>query len=41
MATQKCIAITFIISKQNSFQYIEEKGRQLVFEVKPTIEAKT
>jgi plasmid replication initiation protein len=38
---QKCIAITFIISRQNSFQYIEEKGRQLVFEVKPTIEVKT
>ena len=38
---QKCIAITFIISKQNREQLTEQKEERLVFEVKPENEAKT
>jgi plasmid replication initiation protein len=38
---QKCIAITFIISKQNREQLTEEKEERLVFEVKPESEEKT
>lgn len=37
---QKCIAITFIISKQNREQLTEEKEERLVFVVKPEIEEK-
>jgi plasmid replication initiation protein len=38
---QKCVAITFIISKQNSDQLTEEQEGRLVFEAKPESEEKT
>jgi plasmid replication initiation protein len=38
---QKCIAITFTITKQNRLQLTEEKEQRLIFEKVPVIEVKT